>query len=173
MCMYSLYAQRGYGMENAKVGENLTRGEYRQHACFKNDKGELACIKHGTVIAISNLQFVAVLEHLEKWVGQSVMATMIEGGRRQWGRHHAADCIKLDDETVLPLHYFAEGMTCSIPRKVRKDKGVAKPRNLIKLMGLDQIRADLPPDPKPDDEPTEPVEQEKEKEGEKKPEEIA
>jgi hypothetical protein len=159
MCMYSLYARRGYGMTNAKVGETLTRGEYRQHAVFKNGKGELACIKHGTTIAIAKMEFEPGVNryYAEQYEGKPVMGVLVEHNRRAWGRHYAADMLQLADDVLVPLHMIKEGVTATIPRKVRKDKGITKPRNLSKLMGLDQLRAEIDPNPKPEDEATTPA----------------
>jgi hypothetical protein len=153
-------------MEKAKVGETLIRGEYRGHSCFKNDKGQLACIKHGTQIHIENIKMDrGVAQWLKtKWDGQSMTVTMIDASRKDYGRRYAADCVTLPDGFVLRIDNIAEGVHAAIPRKVRKDKGVAKPRNLFKLMGLDQLRAEpmariqiIDPNPKPDDDQKNPV----------------
>jgi hypothetical protein len=158
MCIYSLSARKGYDMRNAKVGETLTQGEYRGHSVFKGDDGKLACIKHGTTMVFDCIQFDCTTAPwlIEKYAGQTVTVTLIEGGCRL-GRHYAADCIKFEDGFVLHLNQLKDGTVARIPRKVRKDKGIAKPRNLSKILGLDQIRAEIDPNPKPEDE--QPVEQ--------------
>ena len=158
MCMYSLFDKSN--ARKAKVGETLTKGDYRHHAAFlttePNAGPMLACIKHGTTLVIDNMRFApgtaAWLIH--QYAGQSLTVTFIDGNRRS-SRGYAADCIKLPDGVVIPFGRLADGVTASILRKVRKDKGVAKPRNLTKLMGLDQIRAETDPNPKPEDAPAE------------------
>ena len=169
MCIYSLYA-RGHDMRKARVGENLTRAEYRSHAAFVTDDGSLACIKHGTTLVLNNVRFLGAAGWIvDKFAGKSLTVTFLEGNRRSWGRHYAADCIQLDDDFTVPFHLLAEGVTARIPRKVRKDKGVRKPRSLDKVFGLDHVAAILPPDPKPEGEdapstPAEPVNPVKERE---------
>lgn len=163
MCMYSLLDRRN--TRNAKVGETLTKGEYRHHAAFLTDEGSiapmLACIKHGTTLRIDNMQFDPGCKSLnEKYGGQAMTVTFIDANHKEWRRrNYAADCIQMPDGYIVSFVYVADGVTVVIPRKVRKDKGVAKPRNLNKVLGLDQIVADLPPDPKPgEDAPSTPVE---------------
>ena len=147
MCMYSLYGR--FNTRKAKVAETLTVGDYRGHACLKGDDGLLACIKHNTTIHFERMEFAphtAALWVIEKYAGKSVTAVLVEGNRRAWGRHHAADCIKFEDGHMIHLAQLKPGIVARIPRKVRKDKGVAKPRNLDKVLGLDQIKADIPVD---------------------------
>jgi hypothetical protein len=157
--MYSLIDKSN--ARKAKVAETLTMGNYRHHAAFlttEPDAGPmLACIKHGTTLVIDNMRFSPATPEwiTRKYEGLSLTLMFIEGNRRSYGRHDAADCIKLPDGMVLHFDQLAYGVTARIPRKVRKDKGVAKPRNLIKLMGLDQIRAETDPNPKPEDAPAE------------------
>ena len=178
MCQYSLHADNKI-MRKAKVGETLTRGEYRQHSAFFGDDGKLACIKHGTTLVIDELRFLGAATRLvEKYAGKSLTATFIDGQRRGYGRHYAADCIQLGSDFVFPFHLLAEGVTARIPRKVRKDKGMRKPRSLDKVFGLDHVAAILPPDPKPEGEdapstPAEPVNPVKEPAPEREPEKVA
>jgi|SRR5580765_965166 len=178
MCQYSLYTN-GDDMRKAKVGETLTRGTYRSHEVFKGDDGKLACIKHGTTLVIDEVRFLGAAGWLvDKHAGKSLTATFIEGTRRGYGRHYAADCIQLEDGFAFPFHLLAEGVTARIPRKVRKDKGVRKVRSLDKVFGLDHVAAILPPDPKPEGEdapstPAEPVNPVKEPAPEREPEKVA
>ena len=151
MCMYSLYA-RGQNMRKAKVGETLTKGEYRSHAAFMTDEGPvapmLACIKHGTKMVIDNLQFApgTAAWIVAKYTGETMTVTFIDGSRSlsYHGRFNAADCIVMPDSKAILFHLLADGVTAHIPRKVRKDAGTKRPRNLDKTLGLDQIRADVP-----------------------------
>ena len=170
MCMFSMYDRSN--TRKAKVGETLTRADYRQHAAFVTDEGPvapmLACIKHGTTLVIDEVRFhgTAAPWLVEKYGGQSLTVTFIDGSRSSWrrGRGYAADCIMLSDGMVIRFCLLAKGVTATIPRKVRKDKGVRKPRSLDKVFGLDHVAAILPPDPKPEDEdvPSEPTEPAKE-----------
>jgi hypothetical protein len=157
MCMYSLHTRNA---RQAKVGETLTVGEFSLHAAFLGEDGVLACIKHKTIMRFERIGFAPGTAPwiIEKYEGRTVTVTLIEGNRREWGRHYAADCIKFEDGFAVHLSQLRQGIVAVIPRKVRKDKGIAKPRNLSKILGLDQIRAEIDPNPKPEDEPT-PVEQ--------------
>jgi hypothetical protein len=179
--MYSLYANK-QNMRKAKVGETLTSADYRSHRAFMTNEGSvapmLACIRHDTTLVIDNMQFAPGTSAwiVAKYTGERMSVTFIDGSRSAWRhRGYAADSILLPDGIVIHFDRLAEGVTASIPRKARKDKGVARPRNLNKVLGLDQIVADLPPDPKPEDAPSEgpvPVE-EPVKESEPKPEPAA
>jgi hypothetical protein len=120
----------------------------------------LACIKHGTTLTINDVRLTNLTA---AWIraeyeGKSLTVKFVEMQRRMFGRKYAADGLEIvRDGFVIPFGLLAEGVTAFIPRKVRKDKGVVKPRNLRKVLGLDQIRADLPPDPKPEEVPAEPA----------------
>lgn len=153
MCMYSLYG-RPDEMVKAKVGQTLTKGDFKNHAAFMTDEGTLACIKHGTTLVIENVRLVGAARWIvAKYEGKSMTATFIDATRSSYRRRgYAADCIQLSDDFMMPFHLLADGVTASIPRKVRKDKGVRKPRNLNKVFGLNHVAAILPPDPKPEDE---------------------
>ena len=146
MCMLLLYGR--FNTRKAKVSETLSRGEYRGHAAFFGDDGLLACIKHGTTIAFDNIEFApgTAPSITSRFEGKAVTGVLVEYHRRAWGRHYAADYLYLEDGTQVALHSLKEGLQASIPRKVRKDKGVRKPRNLDKVLGLDQIKADVPVD---------------------------
>jgi hypothetical protein len=163
MCMYSLMAPRNHGYK-AKVGEVLTKGDYHGHAAFRGEAGMLACIKHGTMLTFDELRFASerFAPEAAQWVtdryaGKSRTVKFVELNHRPLRyRHFAADGLEMPDGYIIAFGFLANGVTAFIPRKVRKDKGVAKPRNLMKALGLDQIRADLPPDPKPEEAPAEP-----------------
>lgn len=147
MCLYSLYARDG-NTRKAKVGESLTRGEYRHHACFLGDDGKLACIKHGSSVEIAVLVLqkcsVPNSDYL-KWNGKTqVRGTFVRYESGYYTRHYSADAILLEDGYRIHMDWMHKGVQMRIPRKVRKDKGIAKPRNLMKALGLDQIRADIP-----------------------------
>lgn len=161
MCMYSLHAHPTE-MVKAQIGQTLTRGEYRAHDAFMTDEGKLACIKHGSELMIDDMQFGHGTARwvIDTYAGKSMTVTFVDGTRSggyRRRRGYAADCIQLPNLTDmegefvrLPFHLLAWGTTCVRKRKVRKDAGITRPRNLNKVLGLDQIRADLPPDPKPE-----------------------
>jgi len=158
MCLYSLHT-RDINIRKARVGETLTRGEHRQHICFLGDDGMLACIKPGTQVLIKHLQFghgnqllvnqpdghgwrSMPVETVDAWNGkEDVRGTFIRWGDR---RGYSADCIRLEDGVIIHMGWMHKGTKMSLPRKVRKDKGLKRPRNLDKVLGLDQIRADAP-----------------------------
>src|SRR5580765_6222437 len=104
MCMYSLFDKQN--TRKAKVGETLTKGEYRHHAAFMTSEGPvgpmLACIKHGTTLVIDNMQFSPGCTTLAKqYGGQSLTVTFLDGNYRDWRRRHfAADCIRMPDGFV-------------------------------------------------------------------------
>jgi len=143
MCMYSLYGR--YNTRKAKVGETLTRGEYRGHAAFMGGDGLLACIKHETTLHFESIAFErgTAAWVIDKYEGKPATIVFVEGNRREWGRHHAADCVRFEDGFLLHFGQLKPGITACIPRKVRSDKGTRKPRNLSKLMGLDQLKAEI------------------------------
>jgi len=161
MCLYSLYA-RDINIRKARVGETLTRGEHRQHICFLGDDGMLACIKPGTQVLIKHLQFnhgnqlmvnqpdgygwrAVSRETIDKWNDK----LDVRGTFERWtGHKYSADCILLEDGTYIHMGWMKAGTEMSLPRKIRKDAGVARPhrrkRNLDKMLGLDQIKAEIP-----------------------------
>lgn len=162
MCLYSLY-HRDANITKAKAGEPLTRGEYRQHACFLNDQGQLACIKKDSPVEIAELRlnldplFVkgkpvqqprsrsVDYQQVAEWNGKkNVRGTFV-----QWNNdRYAADAIRLEDGTYIHMAWMDKGVRMKIVRKVRSDKGTKKPRNLSKLLGLDQIKVDVVVDDK-------------------------
>src|SRR5262245_29181391 len=106
MCLYSLNA-RDRNMRKAKVGENLTKGEYRSHGCFMGDDGKLACIKPGSPVEIAKLrlnsQFVDPVIHqpngqsipgskVMNWNGRRVRGTFVQFHKKQY----AADAILIE-----------------------------------------------------------------------------
>jgi hypothetical protein len=146
MCMYSLLG-RNEDMRKAKVGEDLVRDEYKGHACFTGRDDKLACIKHGTTVQIDRIRFVRGVSQriVQEWEGKSVTATLISVA---YGRRYAADCLALKPDVLVALSLLKFGLVMRIPRKVRSDKGSKRPRprNLVKVLGLDQIKADVPLD---------------------------
>jgi hypothetical protein len=146
--MYSLHVRADQSVK-AKTKQTLTKGEYRQHAAFMTDDGKIACIKRDTTVVIADVKFQGASQWMiDKYAGKPMTAVFGVGGS---GRY-AADCIKTEDGVVFPFHLLADGVTAMIPRKVRKDAGTRKPRDLNKVLGLDQIRAEGgDPNPKPDD----------------------
>jgi hypothetical protein len=147
MCIYSNYVSP-QDRRNARVGENLTLGQYQGHACLRGDDGMITCIKPGTTMVVDNMQFnpaigKPTLRLLNQYAGTSRAITL----QRAHGPHYSADLftlpIQANEDLVVSLEWIAIGTTFHIPRKVRKDKGVRK-RNLGKVLGLDQIRADIP-----------------------------
>src|SRR5215470_7195714 len=161
MCLYSLYA-RDINIRKARVGETLTRGEHREHACFLGSDGMLACIKPGTPVLIKHLRFhhgnqlmvnqpddhgwrAVPRETIDKWNDKSdVRGTFVRWERRY--NRYAADCILLEDGTYVHMGWMKPGTEMSLLRKVRKDKGLKRKRDLDKVLGLDQIKADVPVD---------------------------
>ena len=143
MCIYSSFVHE-IDRRNARVGENLTLGDYQRHAVLRGDDGKIACIRQGTTMLIESLEFDqrvlgAQLRHFKDMIGKPATVTLM----RSYGRY-SADRFELPNGVVATLEWLAKGTTFRIPRKVRKDKGVRKPRNLAKTLGLDQIRADVP-----------------------------
>jgi len=157
---------RDANIRKAKVGENLIRGEHRQHACFLGEDGKLACIKPNSQVEIAMLRLVDSNVYsdtrgnaaqpqpnnffrpvpnslIKAWDGkENVRGTFI-----RWQDHHrgyAADAIKLEDGIIVHIAWIAKDVTISLPRKVRKDKGVERPhrhkRDLVKVLGLDQVK---------------------------------
>lgn len=148
MCLYSLHVPEGQ-RRKARVGENLTRGTYGSadypHACLKGDDGKVTCIRPGTTLVIDNAIFHRGINFtgMKEMVGRStkvVLVCSIQG--------YSADRFELPNGIHAVLEWLAEGTVFRIPRKVRKDKGVRKPRSLDKVLGLDQIKADIPVDRK-------------------------
>lgn len=141
MCIYSTHVPE-VDRRNAKVGESLTRGAYGGHACLLGDDGKVTCLKPGTTMVIDNASFKAALDRnrqLKEMVGQSITVRLLTSAAG-----FSADWFHLPNGTVAGLEWLAMGTTFRIPRKVRKDKGIAKPRNLARVLGLDQIKADIP-----------------------------
>jgi len=161
MCLYSLSSNAQ--TRKAKVAENMTLGEFLGHRCFMSDAdGMVACIKPGTIVEIARIgidtsrmgsaptvnqpgrngwEYVPKSK-ITKWNGKAgVRGTFVT-----WHQHteYAADAIKLEDGTTIHMGWLREGTTMRIPRKVRSDKGTKKPRNLDRVLGLDQIKADIP-----------------------------
>lgn len=139
MCLYSTFVSK-YEMRKAKVGENLTHVIYRGHNCFVADDGKVACIKPHTEIELTIRLVNTAPIALAKWDGKTVRAKMIQS----YGRRYSADCLILEGDEAIGLGWLAKGVTMRIPRKVRKDAGTKRPRNLDKVLGLDQIKADIP-----------------------------
>jgi hypothetical protein len=156
MCYFSL--ETGHKIEKAKIGETLIRGRYKQHAVLKTKSGELRCIRHGSEMQIElnfDLQYFdhpvmyqpdstkppIPTKQILKWQGKSATVKLV-----QWQSYTraASDALELPGGIVVHLEWIAEGTRFMRTRKVRKDKGVRKPRNLARLLGLDQIKADIP-----------------------------
>jgi hypothetical protein len=154
MCMYSLYDERN--TRPARVGEVLTRGDYRGHEAFLTREPSaapmLACIRHGTTLVIDRVRFVPGTSDwiVEAYQGAPLEVMFVDGssyhGISDGG--YAADSIVLPCGKRVPFYLLAEGVTAKIPRKVRKDRGISRPRSLTRLFDLNN----LPPEPKPEDE---------------------
>jgi hypothetical protein len=148
MCLYSL-SSSDPNIRKAKVGETLTKGEYSGHGCFAGDDGRMACIKHGTELVIDKVRFfettLKYFPDMKQFHNKTnLTVTFVSMTRSRYGRHYAADGIQLSPTHTISLVYLKDGVTARIPRKVRKDAGTKKPRNLTKVLGLDQIKADIP-----------------------------
>jgi len=143
MCIYSNYVAET-DRRNAKVGENLTRGEIHQHACLLGDDGKVTCVKHGTTLVIDNVDFVSALGQGTLRLLKDVTGTSITVMLLRSMKGFSADRFELPNGQIATLEWIAPGTTFRIPRKVRKDAGIKRPRNLEKALGLDQIRADVP-----------------------------
>jgi hypothetical protein len=157
MCLYSLSI--GGKLEKAKVGETLTRGEHRGHACMVGDDGALRCIKDSSQLEVENFQLIrghaicgpnvaqpsgspVSRKRLMAWEGKTFKATLVH-----WIDAYsdfAADALKLPDGSLVHLSWVQLGVRMTKRRKIRKDAGIKKPRNLDKVLGLDQIKADIP-----------------------------
>src|SRR5215831_20997242 len=159
MCLFSVFAN--HNMRKARVEETLTRGDYARHACFRGDDGLVTCIKPGTKVEIANLRLClhkhytntegrvaqphgahVLREQVSAWNNK----TQVRGTFVRWhDSHHqyTADALWLEDGLVIHMGWMVEGVTMRIPRKVRKDKGLKRPRNLDKVLGLDQIKAEV------------------------------
>ena len=144
MCLYSLHVPEGQ-RRKARVGENLTRDTYGNHSCLTGDDGRVACLKPGTTLVIDNAIFNRNLNFtgMKEMAGKSIKVVLL---RTMQG--YSADQFELPNGIRASLEWLAEGTVFRIPRKVRKDKGVRKPRSLDKVLGLDQIKADIPVDRK-------------------------
>jgi hypothetical protein len=144
MCLYSLHVPEGQ-RRKARVGENLTRDAYGHHSCLTGDDGKVACLKPGTTLVIDNaifrrgISFTGMEEMTDSPIKVVLLRTM---------KGYSADQFALPNGIRASLEWLAEGTVFRIPRKVRKDKGVRKPRSLDKVLGLDQIKADIPVDRK-------------------------
>jgi hypothetical protein len=109
------------------------------------DDGKITCIKPGTQLKINYLHFSGGLaqgSELHNHVGTPVTITLM----RSAGRHYTADVFELEGYRIH-IEYLARGITAHIPRKVRSDKGKTKPRNLDKVLALDQVRAEVQLEP--------------------------
>ena len=150
MCIYSTYV-RTEERRNARVGETLILGLYRQHKALFGEDGKVTCVKPGTTMLIEKIDFTPVFAKetaLRKMVGQSITVKL-----GSCARGATADRFELmigQQSAVVSFDWLAAGVTMRIPRKVRKDKGVRKQRNLSKVLGLDQIKAEVPVDKKVD-----------------------
>jgi hypothetical protein len=102
------------------------------------DDGKITCIKPGTQLKIDNLEFHKSINTyaLKDFTGDVVTITLMKG----FGRRFTADRFEMAGR-ILSIDWLAQGVTARIPRKTRSDKGTKKPRNLEKLLGMDQIRA--------------------------------
>jgi hypothetical protein len=141
MCLYSTHVPESE-RRNAKVGETLTVGQNRGHACLLGDDGKVTCIKSGTTLVIDRLAFVAQLRSeyaAGMTAGQPATITL-----KRSTRGYSADRFELSNGATATLDWLKRGSTLRIPRKVRKDAGTTRPRNLDKVLGLDQIKADIP-----------------------------
>jgi hypothetical protein len=140
MCLYSTFV-RATDRRNAKVGETLTRGEHRGHACLLGDDDKVTCIKPGTTMEIANVSFVRGIyfSGREQMTGSTIKVVLL---RSMNG--YSADKFELPDGTLATLEWLVPGSVFRIPRKVRKDAGTKRPRNLDKVLNLDSIKADIP-----------------------------
>jgi hypothetical protein len=144
--MYSLHVSADERAK-AKAGETLTVGRISHHGVLLNGEGKVACVKPGTMINVAELRFSedfrqdgAYHRPIRHWEGKAFTAKLTE-----WlYTGSAGDCLELPDGMRCHLTWLDSGMKLRIARKVRKDKGIKKPRNLDKVLGLDQIRADVP-----------------------------
>jgi hypothetical protein len=163
MCLYSL--ETGEKTTKAKAGETLTRGEYRQHVCLLGKDKTLRCVSHGSELEIENFQLdrrnhaLWSSIRINKAVGQPSGAPVSYNRLRAWQgktfkvtlvhwqdgyEDFAADALKLPNGILVHLGWVAPGTQMTKRRKIRKDAGIRKPRNLEKVLGLDQIKADIP-----------------------------
>jgi hypothetical protein len=146
-------------VEKAKAGETLTRGEYRGHACMVGDNGALRCIKDDSQLEVTNFQLIrghalcgpnvaqpsgspVSRKRLMAWEGKTFKVTLVH-----WMsvyNEYAADALKLPDGSLVHLSWVQLGVQMTKRRKIRKDAGIKKLRNLDKVLGLDQIKADIP-----------------------------
>lgn len=157
MCMYSL--ETGQEVTKAKAGETLTRGDYRQHAALVGSDGALRCIAHGSELEVTNFQLIqghalssSVVSQpsgghvsrklLTAWQGKTFKVKLVH-----WmdvHKDYAADALQLPNGVLVHLSWVKPGVQMTKRRKIRKDAGTKKPRNLTKVLGLDQIKADIP-----------------------------
>jgi hypothetical protein len=146
MCLYSTHVHEDV-RRNARVGENLTRATYRDHACLMGDDGKVTCIKPGSTLVIDNVDFRRGIgfSGMKQMIGKSIKVVLVKSMRG-----YSADKFELPNGMMATLEWLAEGTVFRIPRKARKDKGVRKLRSLDKVLGLDQIKADIPVDSKVD-----------------------
>lgn len=149
MCIYSTYV-RAEERRKARVDETLTLGVYRNHACLFGEDGKVTCVKPGTTMLIDAVDFHPMYRpQLRKLIGKPLTVRLGSAMRGV-----TADRFELTMENgqtaVASFEWLTRGLTMRIPRKVRKDKGVRKQRNLSKVLGLDQIRAEVPVDKKVD-----------------------
>jgi hypothetical protein len=159
MCIYSLNIRNK--VAKAVIGETLIKGKYQGHDVLTNETGALRCIRRGSVLQVERLDFdlemlgrgsmvvqpdqTASRKQLTAWQGKRATVKL-----RHWAHGYAgfaADAFELPDGLVVSLGWLAEGTQFKRTRKVRKDKGVAKPRNLERVLKLDkrslaQVEAD-------------------------------
>ena len=158
MCIYSLSIDAK--MTKAKVGETLIVGEYKHHRLLMDESGEPRCVSPGSELQIAKLQFdqrfvdaaqvhqpdgqMIRTQRMLKWQGKSVTVRLTRW-TDNFGRT-ASDAFTLPNGVTVPFGWLVKGVRMERVRKVRKDAGIKRPRNLDKVLGLDQIRADLPKD---------------------------
>jgi hypothetical protein len=140
MCLYSTFVH-ATDRRTAKVGETLTRGSFRNHSCLLGDDGKVTCIKPGTTMVIESAIYLPQLKDSVKDLrGKTIKVVLL----RPTMRGYSADQFELPNGTVASLEWLVPGSVFRIPRKVRKDAGTKRPRNLDKVLNLDSIRADIP-----------------------------
>lgn len=157
MCMYSL--ETNQKVTKAKIGDVLIRGTLHGHSVLTNEKGQLRCVRHGTELQVEKFDVdmsyfgnkiigqpnrpAVRRNRITKWQGKPVtikLVRWIEPSNTQLG----ADAVELPDGAIVHINWLTPGMRMTRARKPRKDRGLRKPRNLDRLLGLDQIKADIP-----------------------------
>lgn len=166
MCLYSLHIDKSE-RRNARVGDTLTLSSIGSHHAFRGQDGKITCIKPGREVELTVQIDVGVIrvsrneasiaqpnyghtpiERLAAWQGKTVKAKFVSWFSGHAGQGLSADGLEMPDGAVVHLAWLKIGTTLVIPRKQRKDVGVPRPhrrkRNLEQVLGLDQIRADVP-----------------------------